>query len=99
MNIEEFERFQQVTGKIDSHGALKHLQALSGVECDESRLEVPGLGPMLVRTPISLAFDEMDQPRFNAAYAGFCDYLKRRWFEGMEQWQIEEMANLVGTEA
>lgn len=99
INIDEFAEFQHESGHIDAHGALKKLQRLSGVECEDSEIELPGLGKLTIRVPSSLAFDEMDEPRFQSCYATFCDYLKKRWWNDLEQWQIEEMANLVGTAA
>jgi hypothetical protein len=95
-NIDEFFRFQLENGKADSHGALKHLQRLSGVECDDMEMEIPGIGKMLIRQPRSLAFDEMEEGEFQAAYAGFCQYLINRWWTDMDQAGIEQMASLVG---
>jgi hypothetical protein len=98
-NIEAFERFQLDNGRVDSHGALKHLQHLSGVECEDSELDVPGLGKLIVRQPRSLAFDEMDEVQFQAAYAGFCAYLRKTWWPSLSDDQIAEMASLTGDSA
>jgi hypothetical protein len=98
-NIDEFAQFQLDDGRIDAHGALKHLQALSGVECEETLVTLDNGDQVLCRFPRSLAFDEMDEPRFQSAYAGFCAYLRKRWWHELEDWQIESMANLVGEAA
>lgn len=95
-HLEAFDSFQREDGKVDSHGALKHLQLISGVECDEARITTPGGEELLARTPRSLAFDEMDEGQFQAAYAGFCQYLIRQFWPDMTEWQIEAAACLVG---
>lgn len=98
-NLEPFERFQMEDGRTDSHGALKHLQFLSGIECDEAEVELPDGRKVLARMPITLAFEEMDEGRFQAAYAGFCQYLINTWWCGMDAYQIENAASLVGLAA
>ncbi|MGH8443827.1 MAG: hypothetical protein ACREVL_01115 [Solimonas sp.] len=95
-NLDDFDGFVMENGKADSHGALKHLQALSGVECDEYSITLESGEAAIVRTPRSLAFDEMDETVFQAAYKGFCDYLIRKYWHGLAQWQIEEASRLVG---
>lgn len=94
-NIDEFEQFDLGNGKYDAHGALKHLQKLSGVECDDSIIDIPN-GKLTIREPRSLAFDEMEECRFQEAYAGFCAYLRSRWWADMDDAAIEQMASLVG---
>jgi hypothetical protein len=98
-NIEEFERFQMENGRTDSHGALKHLQFLSAIECDETMVTLPDGMEILARNPISLAYDEMDEGRFQSAYAGFCQYIINKWWSSMDSWQIENAATLVGLAA
>lgn len=98
-NLEPFSRFQMENGRTDSHGALKHLQFLSGIECEETMVTLPDGMEVLARTPISLAYDEMDEGRFQSAYAGFCQYLIDTWWSGMDRFEIEEAATLVGLAA
>lgn len=98
-HLEPFERFQMENGRTDSHGALKHLQFLSGIECEEAEVELPDGRVVLARMPITLAFDEMDEGRYQAAYAGFCQYLINTWWSGMDQSEIEDAATLVGLAA
>jgi hypothetical protein len=98
-NLEPFGRFQMEDGRTDSHGALKHLQFLSGVECEETMVTLPNGTEVLARAPITLAFDEMDEGRFQAAYAGFCQYLINTWWSDMDERQIENAATLVGLAA
>jgi len=98
-NLDAFERFQMENGRTDSHGALKHLQFLSGVECEEAEIQLPDGRFVMARMPITLAFDEMDEGRFQAAYAGFCQYIIDTWWSDMDQHQIEDAATLVGLAA
>lgn len=92
------ENLDEFTG-METHAALKKLQALSGVECDVTSIELPGMGVFQATQPRSLSFDEMDEAEFQAAYAGFCQYLINRWWSDMDQDQIEQMASLVGLAA
>lgn len=98
-NLEAFERFQTEAGRTDSHGALKHLQFLSGIECDETRVTLPDGTELLARTTRSLAFDELDEGEFQAAYGGFCQYLINTWWSGMSEDEIQDAATLVGLAA
>lgn len=98
-NVEDFAEFARENGKVDAHGALKKLQRLSGIECEQLAMDVPGIGTLTVNQPRSLAFDELDEVRFQAAYAGFCAYLIRTAWPDLEAHQIEEMASLVGMAA
>jgi hypothetical protein len=98
-HLEPFERFQMENGRTDSHGALKHLQFLSGIECEEAEVELPDGRKVLARMPITLAFDEMDEGRFQAAYGGFCQYLINTWWSGMDEDEIASAASLVGLAA
>ena len=99
LNIEDFAEYQLPNGKVDAHGALKKLQRLSGVECDHNEIELQGVGKIMLRVPNSLAFDEMDEAQFQAAYAGFCAYIIKTWWPTIDYDAIEEMASLVGEAA
>ena len=90
-NSEQFEEFAS-----DPHAALKRLQVLSGVGCDDQLISHPGLGKMLVRTPRSLAFDEMPQDEWEAVYSGFCEYIRTHVWPGLTDEQIQDMARLTG---
>ena len=54
-NIDEFADF------TSSHEVLKRLQMDSGVECDETTVELPGFGQVIHRMPRSLSFESMDE--------------------------------------
>ncbi|MES2488534.1 MAG: hypothetical protein V4607_01995 [Pseudomonadota bacterium] len=98
-NLEDFSKFQLPNNRTDSHGALKHLQALSGVECEESFVKLSTGDNMMIRTPRSLAFDEMEEGQYQAAYSGFCQYLIDKYWHDLTENQIANMASLVGLAA
>jgi hypothetical protein len=52
---------------IDAHGALKKLQAESGAECDVVTYDIPNVGKIIRNEPRSLAFDALDEGRFQEA--------------------------------
>lgn len=98
-NLEAFERFQMEDGRTDSHGALKHLQFLSRVECEETEVTLPDGRVVIARMPISLAYEEMDEGRFQAAYAGFCQYIINTYWSDMDENQIQNAESLLGLAA
>lgn len=99
-NLDEFDRFLDArTNRANAHGALKHLQFLAGVECDDTVIVMPDGTRMTHRAPRSLAYERMGQEQFEHVYAELCQYVIRRWWPTMEQWQIEQGASLVGLAA
>ena len=54
----------------DAHGAIKRLQADSGVMCDPVVYQIAGLGSLTRSEPRSLAFDEMDEGEFHTFWKG-----------------------------
>lgn len=84
---------------LDAHEAIKKLQRLSGVECEQMQVEVPGMGTLNVNQARSLAFDAMDEIRFQKAYTGFCQYLISKYWPKLSEAEIENMASLVGLAA
>lgn len=95
-SLDAFAEFALENGKYDSHGALKKLQRLSGVLCEQSEIEIPGIGKLTVSVPMSLAFDELDETEFQVAYAGFAAYVVATWWHDLDQGDIEHMASLCG---
>ena len=91
-NIEAFEGMGQ-------HQALKQLQFESGVECDVTRTEVPGVGVLESKRPRSLAFDAMEQSAFYEFVAGVCGYIARTYWPMCTPEQVEQMAEAMVREA
>lgn len=95
-SLDDFAEFALENGKYDSHGALKKLQRLSGVLCEQSEIEIPGIGKLSVSVPQSLAFDELDETEFQVAYAGFAAYIVKTYWHDLDQSDVEHMAALCG---
>lgn len=91
---ESIEGFEQ----CDSHQAIKKLQLDSGVFCDEERIDIPGLGILLRRTPRTLAFDEMEEGEFSQFWRGLCSYLAATHWPGLSEEQIAQMAEFMPQE-
>lgn len=93
-NIEGFEG-------MDAHGALKRLQGAAGAACDEYPVVDPKTGEITstVRVPRTLAFGEMEETEFQEVLAKICQYLIDTYWQGLEQYQIEDMSGLVGLAA
>jgi hypothetical protein len=98
-NIEGYEH-------LNAHQALKRLQTLAGVECDDTmitgvtvpcphcggHLEVPA---MQARAPRSLAYDHMDEMVFQTVYTALRKYIKDNYWPECSEAQIDQMASLV----
>jgi hypothetical protein len=60
---------------LKSHDAVKRLQRESGVCCEEIEIEIPGLGKLVAKQAESLAFDEMEQDRFEQLFEGITKHI------------------------
>jgi hypothetical protein len=72
--IEGFEEYGE-----DSHAAFKRLQRDCGLCCEESQLDLGPLGTVTVKTPQSIAYDEMEDQDFNALALGVCAYIRNKY--------------------
>lgn len=91
-NIEAF-------SNLDAHQVLKKVQCDAGIECDESRHEIPGVGVMISRVARSLSFESMDQASFYEVFRAMCRYVAATYWTTMTAEQIEEMAESMLEEA
>ena len=80
---------------MTAHAAIKRLQTESGMYCDESAVDVPGVGALMIRQPQSIAFDSMDEGDFRRLWAGICAHLITRYWPGLTPEQIEHMVDLM----
>lgn len=76
-NVEGFEKF-------DSHGAVKHVQTLSGTCCESQMVDMGTIkfgdisvpvGLVPVNVPRSMAFDEMDEDEARLLFDGITAYI------------------------
>lgn len=82
----------------DAHRVLKRLQWESGVGCEEMAVNVPNVGLMNVRIPLSLSFDSMDQGEFYGVYAGLCNHVRKTYWRDMPEDELENMAQMFTQE-
>lgn len=97
-NVEQF-------AGLDMHQALKKLQELSGVGCDEEEFSID-LGSLGVhkgarKVARSLNFDDVDEGEFNALWdagtgeGGWIGWLRREVFGGLEATSREEVELII----
>lgn len=86
-NVDEFKN-------LDAHEALKKLQLDANVQCEDSIMTVPDIGPCLIRTPKSLAFASMDEITFRDFAHRICRHIAERYWPDMTAEQVEQMAEM-----
>lgn len=87
-NIEEF------SGYANAHEALKRLQIESGAACDEIGVKIGGEW-QAYRIPRNFSFDSIEEGEFNEAVKVICRYICSEYWQDMEPWQVEAMADLM----
>lgn len=80
--------------QLKSHDAVKRLQRESGVCCEELEVDIPGVGRLMVKQAESLAFDDMEQDRFEQLFEGIAQHIGEHYAHVMldevrgEFWQM-----------
>jgi hypothetical protein len=87
-NVDQFEG-------MDAHRVLKRLQWESGEGCEEMGVMVPGVGHALVRIPLSLSFESMDEGSFKEVFRGLCRHVAEHYWPSLTAEQIEDMAGVM----
>jgi len=67
-NVEEFR-------DMDAHGAIKAIQAKTGVCCEPLEIDLGSLGKVTAQVPRSLAFDEMAEDEFSKLFEAITAYI------------------------
>lgn len=88
------ENIDAFTG-MQAHAALKKLQTDSGVECDVTKTDIPGVGVLETKAPRSMAFDAMEQSRFFTMMTGLCQHIASQYWPQCTAEQIEDMASAM----
>lgn len=94
--IEHVDEFGNYT---DPHKVIKRLQLEGNIGCESTAIRIEGLGMVEHRTPVSLAFDAMEDGDFNEIHAQFCQHVINKYWAGLEQYQVMDMERLVGLAA
>lgn len=84
-NIEQF-------SGMDAHTVLKRLQWEAGIGCEEIGVQVPGAGLAMMRWPMSLGYESMDEGEFREVAQGFCRHIAATYWKTLDADQIAEMA-------
>lgn len=77
---------------MDAHAVLKRLQWEAGVGCEEVGVQVPGVGLAVMRWPLSLSFESMEEGEFKEVIAGLCRHISAKYWPDLDPDQIEAMA-------
>lgn len=77
---------------MQSHAAIKELQAESGVYCDREEFDIPGLGRLSRQVPQSLSFDSMGEEVFQDFWRQCCAYLVAKDWPSLTEERLTEMA-------
>lgn len=80
-----------------SHDAVKRLQRESGTCCEEMEIDVPGVGRLVVKQAESLAFDEMEQDRFEQLFDGITEHIGTNYTQVLLGDVRAEFWNMAGT--
>jgi len=83
----------------DAHQVLKTLQLDGNIECDETKIIMPGHGELIHRVPRSLAFENMDQGQFFEVCKAFCRHIAATYWPEMTAEAVQEMADSFVEEA
>lgn len=88
------EQIEAFSGK-DAHACLKQIQLEGQIACDQQRMEIPGIGAVMVSIPKSLSFDSMDETEFQDVAKDMSRWIAARYWPTMTPEAIERMAELM----
>ncbi|WP_420106536.1 hypothetical protein [Herbaspirillum huttiense] len=76
------------------HDVLKKLQREANIACEEVVAEIPGLGEIKIRQPLSLSFESLEEGEFRQVIGAMCAHVSAKYWPGMSPEQIELMASV-----
>jgi len=76
------------------HDVLKKLQREGNIGCEEVVAEIPGLGEIKIRNPVSLSFESMEEGEFRQVIGAMCAHVSAKYWPAMSAEQIEMMASV-----
>ena len=78
---------------LSPHQAIKKLQFDTGLWCDITETEIPGLGTLVSKQPRSLAFESMEQGEFFELMKSLCRHIAETYWPHLTAEQVQEMAD------
>lgn len=87
------QQLDRFTGKL-SHAVIKELQFESGVCCDRTRTDIPGVGVLISTKPQSLSYSSMGEDEFKAFWTGVCGYVIAHDWPNLTPERLTEMAEI-----
>lgn len=83
---------------MEAHAVLKRLQWEANIGCEEIGVQVPGVGLAMMRWPVSLGFESMEQGEFQEVTKAFCRHIAATYWKTLNEDQIAEMAESMVNE-
>lgn len=80
---------------MSAHEALKKLQIDSRTQCDETQVDMPGIGRMVFYKPKSLSYDAMDQTVFFEVMQSMCRHIAEVHWPNMTAKQVADMSGCM----
>lgn len=77
---------------MDAHQVLKRLQWEANIHCQEVGVQVPGVGLAMMRFPLSLSFDDLEDGERHEVVQRMCRHISEKYWPGMKPEQIEALA-------
>ena len=74
-----------------AHKVLKRLQWEANIGCEEIGVQVPGVGLAMMRWPLSLGFESMEEGEFHEVTRQFCRHIAATYWKTLNEDQIAEM--------
>lgn len=78
---------------MTAHNVLKRLQWEGNIACEEVVVQDADGEIRMIRWPLSMSFESMDQGEFKEVVAAFCRHIAETYWPGLDPEQIEEMAD------
>lgn len=84
---------------MDAHGAIKEIQAKTGVCCEPLEIDLGSLGKVTAQVPRSLAFDEMSEDEFAQLFEAITAYIGEHYAHVMLEDVRAEFWSMANGEA
>lgn len=78
---------------MTAHNVLKRLQWEGNIACEEVVVQDADGEIRMIRWPLSMSFESMDQGEFKEVVAAFCRHIAETYWPDLDPEQIEEMAD------